>query len=308
MKSGKPSAFRISFLLLCRSDDCCGLKFLSTVGAIFIAFLNLAVTTWAFSFLHPLACLVNIGGRNNACRHGDDGVAQHHHQCGEHPANCRHRGDVAITHRGHRHDGPVDARWKVGETAAGLTVLNHIFNGSDDGHQNQDEQEINQDLGQALAQRLHEDNALVDIGEQPENAEHTNQPERTDQHQVMCSREDEREVEWKGGQQIHDSEKTEDILLAFGRAIYPDRIFYREQDGHRIFHDGQHRLGRRTRTGSALPDGYSHTDEYHHQQDDIVCFPCRSVEAENHLIELLLAVPFVCFLLPSHGFLLSSLE
>ena len=130
--------------------------------------------------------LVNNGGRNNTCRNGTDGITQQHDECRKQASNRRYRRDVAIAYGGHRDDGPIDRCGQIGELCIGLPCLNHKHQRAQTGDQYQQEQEVDGNLGQALLELTHQYVSLVDEAEQLENAEDTDEAERTQQHHVSC--------------------------------------------------------------------------------------------------------------------------
>ena len=93
-----------------------------------------------------LLALLDHRGRDDASRHGDDGVADEHDDGGEEPADRCRRGDVAITDSGHRDDGPINAVGDIVESGSWRIALDHVHDGAHRDDENQDKQEENENF------------------------------------------------------------------------------------------------------------------------------------------------------------------
>ena len=138
----------------------------------------------AVAVLGLLFRLVDDVSRYNTRWNSNDGVTQQHDEGREQATDRRHRRDVAIAHRCHRDDGPIDRCGQVGELRTRLSALHHEHQGSQAGHQYQHKEELDRYLGQTLLERVHQQIALIDEAEQLEYAEDTDKAERTQEDHV----------------------------------------------------------------------------------------------------------------------------
>ena len=202
-----------------------------------LADFGFAARTTAFAY--PLLRLVDESGADDTRGHSDDGVTEEHDEGGEEASHESDGGDVTITHRRHGHDGPIDAGADVGKVRARLTLFANIHEGTEASDEYEHEDEINQYLLQAFAQRLHEQITFVDEGEQLEHAEDANQSEGTEQDEVACSRDDEKDVGWECSEKVNDAEERKDVAAFVGRAIDASDVFQREKRGKHVFKDSE---------------------------------------------------------------------
>ena len=93
---------------------------------------------------------------DDTCGYSHNGVAKQHDDSTEEASQGRHRCDVAITDRRHRHHRPIDTAGNILELRAGPVPLDHIHQRTQrDDHQD-DEEEEDQNLAAADHERAHE--------------------------------------------------------------------------------------------------------------------------------------------------------
>ena len=187
----------------------------------------------------------------------------------------------------------------------GLTVLNHKHQRTQTDVQYQHKHKIDGDLGETLLERAHQDIALVDETEQLENAEDTDEAERTQQNHVSCVGQEVGEVRRQDRQQVDDAKETQHVVARPGRAVDTGNVLDGKEEGEQVFQYLQHQLegtGQRRncldeRDDDAQRDGYN--------QRDVKDTSERTVRLEHDAIELFFLKP-MRFLHTSFLFLSSA--
>ncbi len=187
-------------------------------------FLHPFATPRAFIVHHFPVCFVDNRCRNNARRHGDDGVAEQHNERRQHLANACNGRNVAIAHGCHRYYRPVDARADAAEIGI-HAAFHHKHQRADDGNEDENEEEINQNLVQTLANGCKQQIALIDEREEFEDPEYTQKAKHTQDNHIAETREEHAEIGRKNGEQVYDAEKTEHIVAFAWRTIHSGYVF-----------------------------------------------------------------------------------
>ena len=172
---------------------------------------GIALRTMPFLFIRLFGCfrVIDNVGCDDTRRHGDDGVTKQHNECREQPADGCYWRNVAITHRRHCHDGPIDGCAQIGEGCPWSAGLNHEHQRAQTSDQDQYEQEIDGDLGETPPERTQQEVAFVDIVEQFEDAEDAYETERSEQDHIPCVGEEIGEIRRHDGQQVDDAEEAQ---------------------------------------------------------------------------------------------------
>ena len=96
--------------------------------------------------LHRLGGFIDKCSRHDARGDSNDGITQQHHHRREEFPRRGHRGDVAKSHSGHRHDGVINRSAQVGKLRVGCVALYNVHQCADAGDQDEDKEEIDQNL------------------------------------------------------------------------------------------------------------------------------------------------------------------
>ena len=206
-----------------------------------VAFFTFAAGTAA---VDALFVFVDHGGRNDTGGNSYNSVTDKHDDCRQETAQWSDRCDITVAHGCHGDNGPVDAVGNIVEFRTGLCAFNHIHDRAHGSDQNKDEEKENEDFGRTDPQRAQKQVAFVDKKEKFENTEHTDQPERTDDQQIMGAMKEKAEVDRQSGEQIDDAEKTEDVFAWFFQAVDTCQVFYGEEESEQVFQNSQNEIGR----------------------------------------------------------------
>ena len=185
--------------------------------------------------LHWLGSFIHKGGSNNTGGNSDDGITQQHHHRREEFPRRGHRGDVAKSHSGHRHDGVINRSAQVGKLRVGCVALYNVHKCADAGDQDEDKEKKDQNLVETPAQRFQEEVALIEEAEEAKHAKHANEPDGAKQKHIARSGEDERQIGRKGGDEVDDAEETEGIFSPRRRAIESFHLVEGEYYGKEVF-------------------------------------------------------------------------
>ena len=124
---------------------------------------GITLRTMPFLFIRLFSCfrVINDVGCDDTRRHGDDGITEQHDECREQSAYGGNWRDVAIAHRSHGHDGPIDGCAQIGECRPRSAGLNHEHQRAQTCHQDQYEQEIDGDFGETLPERTQQEVSCI---------------------------------------------------------------------------------------------------------------------------------------------------
>lgn len=181
--------------------------------------------------LHRLGGFIDKCSRHDARGDSNDGITQQHHHRREEFPRRGHRGDVAKSHSGHRHDGVINRSAQVGKLRVGCVALYNVHQCADAGDQDEDKEEEDQNLVETPAQRFQEEVALIEEAEEAKHAKHANEPYGAKQKHIARSGEDERQIGRKGGDEVDDAKETQGVLHGTSRAIETCRIVEGEDHG-----------------------------------------------------------------------------
>lgn len=181
--------------------------------------------------LHWLGGFIDKCSRHDARGDSNDGITQQHHHRREEFPRRGHRGDVAKSHSGHRHDGVIDRSAQIGELRVGCVALYNVHQCADAGDQDEDKEKKDQNLVETPAQRFQEEVALIEEAEETKHAKHANEPYGAKQKHIARSGENERQIGRKGGDEVDDAKETQCISHGTSCAIETCRIVEGEDHG-----------------------------------------------------------------------------
>lgn len=230
-----------------------------------------SVATGTASLLQLLV-FAHHRGRDNARGDGNDGVADEHDDGRDEAAHGRDGRDVAIAHGGHGDDGPVDAVGDVVELRARGIALDGIHHRAHGRDEDEHEKEEDENLRRADPQRPQQQVAFVDEGKELEDAEDADEAEGADDEQVVCTVEEETQVDGQCGQQVDDAEKAENVFPRFFQAVDACQIFNGEKQCEHILQYSQHEIGRVGEDVHALQNDEQHAEHNAAYEYDIEQF------------------------------------
>ena len=252
-----------------------------------------AVERFPFGRRPPFACVlpphlvVDELCTDDARGYSHDGVAHEHDHGTEEAAYGRDGSYVAISHRGHGDDGPVDAGGDVRELRVGPAPLHHIHHRAErDGHDDHEEEE-HQDFVGTEAQRLQQFVAFGQETEQFEDAEYADEAEGAQYHQVACRGEYPPQVEGQRAEQVDDAEEAQGILPGGWRAVQPAQVFQCEEEGEDVFQYGEGAFPCPCDAGHTLCYDQCYAGHDGPEQHHVEGLPQRGVAFEDDDVEFL---------------------
>ena len=192
----------------------------------------MAVRTLAFCLLLLLAY---HGCRYDSRRYGNDGVTGQHDNGRQESPYRSNGGNVAIAYGGHGNNSPVDTIGNVVEFSTGYVAFNHVHDCSHGGNQDEDKKEKYGYFRCADAQGAQQQITFTDEREQLEDAEYPDEPEGPDDQQVVCTLQEEAQVNRQGGQQVHQPEKAEYVFPGIFQAVNTGQVFYGKEESQQVF-------------------------------------------------------------------------
>ena len=272
-------------------------------GTAVFAILGFEVVTLAVaprtSALLQLFVLADHRGRYDACRYGNDGVADEHDDGREKTSYWSNRGYVAIAYCRHGDNGPIDAVGDVVEAGAVFRSLDHVHYRAHRSDQYQYEKEEYHNLRGTDPQRPQQQVALVDEGKELEDAEDTDEAESPDDQQIVRPVQEETQVDRQRGQQIDDAEEAEDILPWLLQAVDTRQVFDGEEYGQQILQHPQHEVSRVGEDVHAFEYHQQYTEQNAAYQDNVEHLALRRVRLEYDGVDFLLQFVVVQEVLPT---------
>ena len=230
-----------------------------------MAFTTTARAGFVAGLLHAQA--VEDLGREHPGGHGENRVAENHHQRRDELPQRRDGRDVAITHRRQRHHAPVERLGDGGEAGLGrLDQIDQSAEHRDDAEHGDEEQ---QDLAPAARHGLDQHAALADEGHQAQHAEQTQHAQYAHHQQGLGARYQKRQPGRRDRQQVEHAVEALGPGAGMLQAVEADGIFQREDDREAPLHDAEQLAVLRIERGHAVEHHHGDTGEDHQDQADI---------------------------------------
>jgi hypothetical protein len=222
-----------------------------------------------------------LGGHDTG-GHGDDAIPDQHEQDRQRTAEGRGRGEVAVAHRGERHDGPVHADRNAGEAVA--LALDHVHeraHDDDDGHHGEQE---DGDLPLAGAERLSQHLRLPQVLGELEHPEDPQQPEQADDEEALRTGSQQTQVAGEDRQQVDHAEGAPGVAPRLAHGGEPEPVLDREQGGKDPLESAELGAVPRSNAGHTLEHDHGHAGQDHDQQGQVEEAPGLRVGLEDDLV------------------------
>ena len=248
---------------------------------------GLFVATGAAAILTFALGLVNHGSGDDTRRNGDDGVTKNHHDAREEAPDNGNGGDITIANGGEGDNSPIDAGADVGELRIGLSSLYDEHEGSEDGDEDENKEEIDKYLPETEFDALQKKIPLVDEGEEFEDSEDADESEDTQDEKVACGREagNEGKVERQRRQKVDNAKETEGIILGTRRAVETEDVLNGEEESEDILENSENILETSHHGWFRLDESNDEADGNSDHHDDVECLARWCVGIEHDIIE-----------------------